>query len=214
MVLNRKGGSVCLQTQRGVVPLLPGALDKNQCGSFLPDTAAPQHCAADESTPTREQVPAPKVLPESATSRKKRHRDLLPGMNEDGGAPYFKASAGHRQRAFSQLVSLSACFFPPRCPQRWSDICREREMPPANVLGCGELVSRCAHVVGFKHLGPALSSLYFTPSPLQEAGLCGDVHGPAVVKLKGQRTSAAVAGCDQERPLLPMPIDMPPASGG
>lgn len=112
MVLNRKGGSVCLQTQRGVVPLLPGALDKNQCGSFLPDTAAPQHCTADESTPTREQVPAPKVLPESATSRSKHRRHLLPGTNEDGSAPYFKASAGHQQRAFNQLVSLSACFSP------------------------------------------------------------------------------------------------------
>lgn len=33
MVLNRKGGSVCLQTWRGVVPLLPGALDKISVGA-------------------------------------------------------------------------------------------------------------------------------------------------------------------------------------
>lgn len=34
MVLNRKGGSICLQTRRGVVPLLPGALDKISVGAF------------------------------------------------------------------------------------------------------------------------------------------------------------------------------------
>lgn len=81
MALNRKGGSVCLQTWRGVVPLLPGALDKNQCGSFLPATAAPHRCSADESTPTRERLRAPGAAPcprsrrARATSRgRTRHR--------------------------------------------------------------------------------------------------------------------------------------------
>lgn len=34
MALNRKGGSVCLQTLRGVIPLLPGSLDKISVGAF------------------------------------------------------------------------------------------------------------------------------------------------------------------------------------
>lgn len=90
MVLNRKGGSVCLQTRRGVVPLLPGALDKNQCGSFLPATAAPQRCAADESTPTREQVPAPKVLPGSVTSGSKRGRRFVARHERGRRCPVFQ----------------------------------------------------------------------------------------------------------------------------
>lgn len=84
-------------------------------------------------------------------------------------------------------------------------------MPPADVLGCGELVSRCAHVLGFKHLGLALSSLYFTPSPLQG---CVGMSQPCSGGTKGAaHTSEAVAAPRQETPLLPMPIDTLPAWG-
>lgn len=45
-------------------------------------------------------------------------------------------------------------------------------MPPANVLGGGELVSRCAHVAGFKGFGTGAQLLRFAPSRYREQG-CG-----------------------------------------
>ena len=195
MVLNRKGGSVCLQTRRGVVPLLPGALDKNQRGRFLPATAAPQRCVADESTPTREHVPDPKVLPRIAMSRSRHGRDSLPGTNKDGDAPYFKASVGLRQRAFSQPASLAA-WFSPLAFLGDGVISAGREK--SRVLGSGDLVSCCAHAAGFWCLGPALRSCVLPHHCYREQG-CGGMSSPFSDDTKGAVfMSTAVVGPHQE----------------
>lgn len=101
-----------MQTWRGVVPLLPGALDKNQCGSFLPATAAPHRCSADESTPTRERLRAPGAAVRGRRAGAERGTDSPPGTDGDGAAPLFKASTGHWQPTFSPPASVAVCFSP------------------------------------------------------------------------------------------------------
>lgn len=174
-----------MQTRRGVVPLLPGALDKNQCGSSLPATAAPQiRCAADESTPTREQVPGPKSPP----VRERRAGaggggDSLPGTGGDGAAPRFKASAGHCQPTCSQPASLAVCFSPSpsseteRCvrggrgKRRRAGRRRARLAGPTRRAGCGRS-------------GPALGDA-LAPFPGQGIWAGGGCHSPPVVARKG-----------------------------
>lgn len=86
-------------------------------------------------------------------------------------------------------------------------------MPPANVLGSGELVSRCAHTAGFRHLGPALSSCV-SPHPRYREQGCGGMSQPFSGGTKGAALmSAAVAGPHQEGALLRVPIETPPAWG-
>lgn len=84
-------------------------------------------------------------------------------------------------------------------------------MPPTGVLGGGELVSRCTHTVGFRRLGPELSSC-FSPYPHYRVQgyegmsqfFSGGTKGAVL-------TSAAMAGPYQEGALLQILIETQPA---
>lgn len=56
-------------------------------------------------------------------------------------------------------------------------------MPPADVLGGGERVSRCSHTVGFRGLGAALSSCV---SPHPRYRVVGGCHSPPVAAQRGR----------------------------
>lgn len=60
-------------------------------------------------------------------------------------------------------------------------------MPPADVPGGGERVSRCAHAAGFRRLGPALSSRV-SPHPRYREQGCGGMSQPFRGGTKGQHS--------------------------
>lgn len=147
---------------------------QNQCGSFLPATAAPQRCTADESTPTQEQVSAPEVLLESVTSRSKRGEIHCQAQTRMVVLLYFKASTGCRWQAFSQPASLAVCFS--SSPSSEMECYQQAERNATHWCAGrrGTCVSLHPHS-GFQAFGTRTQLLLFTLSTLQSAGLWGDV---------------------------------------
>lgn len=147
MVLNRKGGSVCLQTRRGVVPLLPGALDKISVGA----SCQPRDAARQMNRRQPGAAPAPE-RPVRERSRGGRRR----GCAASTGAP--RSSRLARGLAASlQPACISRCLFrlflPVAVPgdlQGSAGICRHREalrdalspgVSPASFPGQGTVTS-------------------------------------------------------------------------
>lgn len=194
-MLNRKGGSVCLQTWRGVVPLLPGALDKISVGASC---QLPQ--PRDAARQMNRRQPGSRALPQKSPLRVRRAganaAEIRCQARTRTAVPRISRLA-RGTSAYLQPACISSCLLLPLAVLGDGAISagRGKCRPPTFWEAAGS--SRRAHAAGSRRSGPARSHGGAFPSFLwQGTGL-----GEGVTALQGWHEKGQARVCSHGRSL-------------